>query len=122
MIYDIINKNKMENKMNKIISRISKISLTSNGLKIIAIVTMIIDHIGYYFQPYINNVIYIILRAIGRISMPLFAYMIVQGFFHTKDLKKYILRIFIFAVVTQLAIYGISIFDKNPQNLSVIIE
>lgn len=105
--------------MNKIISKLNKISLTSNGLKIIAIVTMIIDHIGYYLQPYMNNVIYLILRAMGRMSMPLFAYLIVQGFFYTKDLRKYILRIFIFAIVTQLAIFGVSIFDENAQNLSV---
>jgi len=105
--------------MNKIISKLNKISLTSNSLKIIAIVTMIIDHIGYYFKPYMNNVVYIMLRAIGRISMPLFAYLLVQGFFHTKDLKKYIIRIFVFAIATQLAIFGVSIFDENPQNLSV---
>ena len=74
--------------MNKIISKINKISLSSNALKIIAIITMIIDHIGYYFEPYMNNVIYIVLRAVGRISMPLFAFLLVQGFFHTKDLKK----------------------------------
>lgn len=105
--------------MNKIISKLNKITLTSNNLKIIAIITMIIDHIGYYFQPSMNNTMYIVLRAIGRISMPLFAYLLVQGFFHTKNLKKYILRIFIFALVTQLAIFGISIFDESSQNLSV---
>lgn len=105
--------------MNKIISKLNKISLTSNSLKIIAILTMIIDHIGYYFEPNINNIVYIMLRAIGRISMPLFAYLIVQGFFYTKDLKKYILRIFIFALITQLAIFGVSVFDENRLNMSV---
>ena len=81
---------------------------------------MIIDHIGYYFEIYMNNVIYCILRGIGRISMPIFAFLIVQGFFHTKDIKKYIIRIFSFAIITQLAIFCVSLFDKNAYNLSVV--
>ena len=105
--------------MNRFISKLSKISLNSNQLKIIAIVTMIIDHIGYYFQPEINEYIYYILRAIGRISMPLFAFILVQGFFHTSDLKKYILRIFSFAVITQIGIFAVSILDTNRLNMSV---
>lgn len=105
--------------MNKIISKLSKISLNVNQLKVIAILTMIIDHIGYYFESNINNVIYIILRAIGRISMPIFAYLIVQGFFYTKNLKKYIIRIFSFAIVTQVAIGLVSIFDENRLSMSV---
>jgi len=105
--------------MNKLISKLKKISLTSNGLKIIAIITMIIDHIGYYFENDMNHIIYIILRIVGRISMPLFAYLLVQGFFYTKDLKKYILRIFIFAIITQLAIFGVGMFDENRLNMSV---
>lgn len=108
--------------MNKIISKINRISLSSNALKIIAIITMIIDHIGYYFEPYMNNVIYIVLRAVGRISMPLFAFLLVQGFFHTKDLKKYIIRIFSFAIITQLAIFAVSIFDTREINLSVNMQ
>ena len=108
--------------MNKIISKINRISLSSNALKIIAIITMIIDHIGYYFELYMNNVIYIVLRAVGRISMPLFAFLLVQGFFHTKDLKKYIIRIFSFAIITQLAIFAVSIFDTREINLSVNMQ
>jgi len=107
------------NNMNKYMLKLSKISLNINQLKIIAIVTMIIDHIGYYFEPYLNDVIYYILRAIGRISMPIFAYMLVQGFFHTSNLKKYIFRIFSFAIVTQLAIFIVSIFDNDSSRLVV---
>lgn len=102
-----------------IINKIKKISLNSNILKIIAIVSMIIDHVGYYFQSYMPNAIYLALRAIGRISMPIFAFMIVQGFFHTSNLKKYISRIFILGIITQIAIYVVSIFDNNSANLSV---
>lgn len=88
-------------------------------LKVLAIAIMVIDHIGYYFQSYIPNGIYISLRAIGRIAMPLFTFMIVQGFFHTSDLKKYISRVFSLAVITQIVIYIVSLFDKNAIDLSV---
>ncbi len=68
-----------------------------NGLiKIIAFVTMLIDHIGYIFFPG-----YIIFRIIGRIAFPLFSYCLVIGFIYTKDVKKYALRIFLFAIFTQ---------------------
>jgi len=74
-------------------------------LKMIAAVTMLIDHAGYIFFPQ-----YVILRIIGRISFPIFAFLIVEGFMHTKDVKKYIFRMIVFALITEipfdLAFYG----------------
>lgn len=81
-----------------------KKGLTSNGLKIIAIITMLIDHIGYYMYPYLQTETYYLFRTIGRVSMPIFAFLIVQGFFHTKNLKKYIYRIFGLAIITQICL------------------
>ena len=65
-----------------------KKGLTSNDLKIVAIITMLIDHIGYYLYPNLNLETYVAFRIIGRISMPIFAFLIVQGFLHTKNIKK----------------------------------
>ena len=90
-----------------------KKGLTSNGLKIIAIITMLIDHIGYYMYPYLQTETYYLFRTIGRISMPIFAYLIVQGFFHTKNLKKYIYRIFGLAVITQICLAILSYININ---------
>ena len=59
---------------------------SSFDIRIIAIITMIIDHIGYFFYYALENNEYDILRSIGRISMPLFAFLIYQGYKHTKDL------------------------------------
>ena len=83
--------------------------LTSNLLKILAIITMIIDHIGSYFASVINPDTYYVLRTIGRIAMPIFLYLLVQGFFHTSNVKKYIFRVFCLATITQvvLVIMGI---------------
>ena len=75
--------------------------LSSFDIKIIAMITMIIDHIGYFFYFKFDDYIYTILRSIGRISMPLFVFLIYQGYKHTKSLKKYILRLLELAIVTQ---------------------
>ena len=56
-------------------------------LKLIAFVTMAIDHIGAVFFPES-----VILRIIGRIAFPLFAYCLVIGYLYTSDVKKYLRR------------------------------
>lgn len=70
---------------------------TGNQLKIIAAIAMVIDHIGAYLFPHL-----IILRIIGRLAYPIFAYMIAEGFEHTKNRKKYLLRMVVMAMLLQL--------------------
>ena len=70
--------------------------MNRNILKIIAVISMLIDHIGLFFLD--NN---IVCRCIGRIAMPIFAYFIAEGWKHTRNRKKYVLLIGIFAVITQ---------------------
>lgn len=82
-----------------------KKGLSSNILKIIAIIIMVTDHIAGYLYQEFNPDTYYILRSIGRIAMPIFAYLIVQGFFYTKNLKKYIFRVFILATITQIGLF-----------------
>lgn len=65
-------------------------------LKIIALITMTIDHIGIVL---LNNNIYC--RLIGRLSFPLYCLLIVNGFYHTSNSKKYLLRLFIFALISE---------------------
>lgn len=96
-----------------------KIQLTNNQLKIIAIVTMVIDHIGVYFSNHLSYEVYMILRLIGRISMPIFAFLIVQGFLNTKNLKKYILKLLIIAIFTQVIIILLSFIDRSSYNLYI---
>ena len=71
--------------------------MSSFVLKIIAIVTMFIDHIGYAIFGEFSFFNYI-----GRIAFPIFAFQISEGYNHTKNLKKYFLRLFIFAIVSQI--------------------
>ena len=57
--------------------------LTSAGLQLIALITMLIDHIGAFLMG--DD---IVMRLIGRIAMPLFCFMLAEGFLHTKSRKK----------------------------------
>lgn len=70
--------------------------MTSSVLKLIAMITMVIDHVGIVFFPQ-----YPVFRMIGRLSFPIFAFLISEGFYYTKNLKKYILRMTVFAVLTE---------------------
>lgn len=66
-------------------------------LKIIALLCMAVDHIGFVFFPGS-----LALRVIGRLSFPIFAFMIAQGFKHTRDARKYLVRLAIFAVISEI--------------------
>ena len=75
-------------------------------IKIIAIVTMTIDHIGVAmnsFYPKMEGAI-IACRVIGRFAMPLFAFMIVEGVLHTKNFKKYILKLGLLAIAISIGL------------------
>ena len=74
-----------------------KFGLTNNQLKIIAMVSMMLDHIGLLFFPGV-----VLFRALGRIAFPVFAYMIGEGCRYTKNRAKYLGMIAGMGVVFQL--------------------
>ena len=71
-------------------------------LKWLAVLFMLIDHLGYYLYPIIPNDLYLIMRTIGRLAFPIFAYGIVLGADRTKNIFRYFLRLISFAVVGQV--------------------
>lgn len=71
-------------------------NLDTGFLKLIAIISMAIDHVGKIFFP--DN---ILMAIIGRIAFPLFGYCLVVGCLYTSNYKKYILRLLVFAVISQ---------------------
>jgi len=72
----------------------------SDLLKLIASITMFIDHTGFLYFPQKP-----LLRIIGRIAFPIFAYQVAVGFWHTSDHKRYLKKLLIFAIISQYPFY-----------------
>lgn len=83
--------------------------LSGTTLKWIAVISMLIDHTA---EVLINHnaaltdpiwaQIYVLMRGIGRIAFPIYAFLLVEGFLHTRDVKKYLARMLTFAVVSEI--------------------
>ena len=71
--------------------------MTSFILKCIAMISMLIDHTSIAYLGYTT-----LFNVIGRIAFPIFAFQISEGYIHTKNLKKYLLRLFCFAIISQV--------------------
>lgn len=83
--------------------------LSSFWIKIIGIVLMVMDHIGMLIEAiYFDNpqmlTVSLVFRSFGRLALPLFAFMIVEGIMHTKSVKKYLLRLGIIALIISIAL------------------
>jgi hypothetical protein len=79
-------------------------------LKIIAIATMVLDHVAAILYPDL-----LILHIIGRLSFPLFAYLVVLGVKSTKKPRKYMATLLLFATISQVPYYlafGIQPFER----------
>lgn len=102
-----------------------KISLSGSSLKLLAIVTMLIDHVGASIlepliaannaytvvSPFVTGLqldyvllerIDFIFRSIGRIAFPIFCFLLVEGFIHTRNKRTYAIRLGIFALLSEL--------------------
>lgn len=91
--------------------------LNGNQLKLVAVVSMLLDHIGVVL---VNGAVYEMLRVLGRAAFPIYAFLLVEGYFHTRDWKKYALRLGVLAVVSEcffdLAVTG-RFIDWRCQNV-----
>lgn len=72
--------------------------MTSFTLKVIALISMFFDHVGYF----IYNGMHSAFNYVGRFAFPIFAYQISEGYTHTHNLKKYFSRLFVFALISQI--------------------
>lgn len=86
-------------------------------LKWIALILMIIDHFGYVFKDFIPENYYITLRSIGRLCFPIFVYYTVLGLNRTSNLKKYLGRLLIFAIIAEIAIRYSGYFERYYLNV-----
>lgn len=96
--------------------------LTGAALKWIAVITMLIDHIGavvlekgavYAYKHQLagaldyDSIHFVLqvdiwLRRVGRIAFPIFCFLLLEGFFHTSDRKKYAMRLLLFALISEI--------------------
>ena len=73
---------------------------SGSGLKVVALVSMTIDHIACYLMA--DGMPYEVMRAVGRIAFPVFAFLLVEGFVHTHSRKAYALHLLAFALISQI--------------------
>lgn len=92
-----------------------KLETTSFSLHIMAMVFMLCDHL--WGTSFVNHDIF---TCIGRLTFPIFAFMIVEGYFHTSNLKNYVKRLLLFAIISEIPfnlVMGGSIFFPIHQNV-----
>ena len=93
----------------------TKFQLNGEQLKWIALFTMTIDHIGAIIFPQ-----YLILRIIGRIAFPIFAFLLAQGMIYTQSPHKYLTRLGVFALLSEIPFdyaFQTKIIDMQHQNI-----
>ena len=93
----------------------SRISISSAGLHILAMGLMLCDHLWAMLLPAEEW-----LTCIGRSAFPIFAFMIAEGYLHTRNLRRYFLRMLVWAFLAEIPfnlMYGGSIFYPYHQNV-----
>ena len=83
--------------------------ISADILKWIAMITMFIDHVGAAVLEYIPqielpavNTAYYIMRYIGRLAFPIYCFLLVEGYYHTRNQMRYLRDLLIFAVISEI--------------------
>ena len=89
--------------------------MTGLTLKLIAVISMLLDHTGHVLFPG-----QIWFRYVGRLAFPIYSFLLAEGFFHTKNLKSYMFRLLFFGIISEipfdLAFYD-TVFTFEHQNV-----
>lgn len=90
-----------------------RLNTDTSLLKLVAMVTMLIDHIGAVILPQ-----YRVLRIIGRLAFPIYAYCLTVGCVYTKNMVRYVSRIALLALISQ-PLYVVAMQHTNPAMFAV---
>lgn len=78
--------------------------LSGSSLKVIAMISMVIDHVALYLMEH-GTLLYETMRCVGRIAFPVFAFLIAEGFIHTRSRYRYFFTLLGFAVISEIPWY-----------------
>lgn len=84
--------------------------LSGSALKVIAMISRVIDHIALYMMEH-GTVLYETMRCVGRIAFPVFAFLIAEGFIHTRNRYRYFFTLLGFAVISEIPWYLLNVSD-----------
>lgn len=94
------------------------ILLSREALKVIGIITMFINHFGKTFEIYqYSSIAFFLTEILGKLTFPIMAFLLVEGFTHTKNIKKYLFRMFIGWIIS---IYPFYLFTKHDYTFEFI--
>ena len=75
--------------------------LSGSALKVIALVSMTVVHIAYYLMDH-GTLLYDVMRTVGRMAFPIFVFLLVEGYGHTRSTRKYALSLLAFALISEI--------------------
>lgn len=94
--------------------------LTSFALKIVAIVGMTANHAAYLFDGHLPFAAQCALFAVGGLTFPVMAFLLTEGYRHTSDIRRYALRLGVFALVSQIP-YGLFLAHNGNVLFTLLI-
>lgn len=97
-----------------------KSGLSSDALKIIAVIAMIIDHIAWRFVPFVS-IAGQAMHVIGRITAPIMCFMVAEGYHKTRDPIKYAKRLGLFALISHMPYVYFESGSLNPIHTTSVI-
>lgn len=95
-----------------------RFELNRHNLQIAAIVAMIIDHMSVFA---INSLMFYIMKGIGRITIVIMCYFVAEGYGKTRNAGKYIIRMGVFAAVSQIPYYIYAFYGNIPVNVNALL-
>ena len=100
-------------------------TLSGSSLKVIAIVSMTIDHLALYIlggdDPATAPVIYHLMRMVGRLAFPIFAFLLVEGYIHTRDFRRYMMNLLVAAVISDIPWMLLGGYDSHNVMFTLLL-